>query len=211
MWVLTEDTTFTAIPPTMIAVTTETVLTGQSVLILARRPEAGAEIRNGLLEALEPARTFEGVAEQEDTKMSGEDNKDESSRRVPYLLSSVDGSAPSDNGDHIKIGVTSADNQALDLVMPIERGTDLLVMVGAVLEDAARRRLGKPDFRYMYPAHGWKIAPQSDGRIVIVFSLTNGPELCFQLNRTEARSLLEGLSASLGVLDTPPVPKNKQN
>ena len=33
IWLLTDDATFTAIPPAIVAVTTETVLTGQSVLI----------------------------------------------------------------------------------------------------------------------------------------------------------------------------------
>ena len=65
IWLLTDDATFTAIPPAIVAVTTETVLTGQSVLILAKRPEVGAEIRDGLLEALEPARALEHVAGRE--------------------------------------------------------------------------------------------------------------------------------------------------
>ena len=54
--------TFTAILPAIVAATTETVLTGQSVLILARRPEVGAENSRQAAGGTEPARALEGVA-----------------------------------------------------------------------------------------------------------------------------------------------------
>jgi hypothetical protein len=68
-----------------------------------------------------------------------------------------------------------------------------------------------PDARYMYPAQGWEIVPQPDGRIVIVFRLSGGPELCFQLDRTDAHRLLEELSAGLGILDMPSIPENQKH
>lgn len=61
IWLLADDATFAAIPAAIVSVTVETALAGQSILILARRSEIGAEIRDGLLEALEPARVFEGA------------------------------------------------------------------------------------------------------------------------------------------------------
>ena len=55
IWLLNDDATFAAIPPAILSVTVEMARKGQSVLVLARHPEVGVEIRDGLLEALELA------------------------------------------------------------------------------------------------------------------------------------------------------------
>ena len=51
IWLLDADATFSAIPQPIVLATVDTAATGRSVLILARRPEIGAEVRDGLLDA----------------------------------------------------------------------------------------------------------------------------------------------------------------
>lgn len=62
IWLLNDDASFAAIPPGIVTATIETVLKGQGILILSRRPEVGAEIRDGLLGALELAQAPDEVA-----------------------------------------------------------------------------------------------------------------------------------------------------
>lgn len=54
IWLLDDDAAFSSIPEAIVSATVETALHGRSVLILARHAEIGAEVRDGLLEALEP-------------------------------------------------------------------------------------------------------------------------------------------------------------
>jgi hypothetical protein len=54
IWLLADDASFSAIPESIISTTIETALRGRSILVLARHAEVGAEVRDGLLEALDP-------------------------------------------------------------------------------------------------------------------------------------------------------------
>ncbi len=62
VWLLNDDAAFAAIPSAIIAATIDTAMKGCSILILASRSEVGAEIRDGLLEALEIAQAPAEVA-----------------------------------------------------------------------------------------------------------------------------------------------------
>ena len=53
IWLLDDDASFSAIPEGIVSATVETALHGRSVQILARHAEIGAEVRDGLLAALE--------------------------------------------------------------------------------------------------------------------------------------------------------------
>lgn len=52
-WVLRDDATFAAIPAVLRAEAVSLVLAGRAILILAGRPEPAADVRDGLLGALD--------------------------------------------------------------------------------------------------------------------------------------------------------------
>lgn len=52
-WVLRDDATFLAIPVALRAEAVNLVLAGHAILILARRPEPAADVRDGLIGALD--------------------------------------------------------------------------------------------------------------------------------------------------------------
>jgi hypothetical protein len=54
IWLLADHAAFSSIPEAIVSATVETALHGRSILILAHLTEIGAEVRDGLLEALEP-------------------------------------------------------------------------------------------------------------------------------------------------------------
>ena len=53
VWLLADDATPDAIPPVLMIEAVRLVLAGKGVLILAQRPEPEAEVRDGLLQALD--------------------------------------------------------------------------------------------------------------------------------------------------------------
>ena len=62
IWLLNDDASFAAIPPGIVTAAIETALKGQAILILSRRSEVGAEVRDGLLDALELAQVPDEMA-----------------------------------------------------------------------------------------------------------------------------------------------------
>lgn len=52
-WVLRDDATFGSIPATLRSEAVDLVLSGRAILILAKRPEPAADVRDGLLGALD--------------------------------------------------------------------------------------------------------------------------------------------------------------
>ena len=52
-WVLRDDATFAGIPAPLRAEAFDLVLAGRAILILAKRPEPAADVRDGLLGALD--------------------------------------------------------------------------------------------------------------------------------------------------------------
>lgn len=52
-WVLRDDATFAGIPAALRAEAVNLVLAGSAILILAKRPEPAADVRDGLLGALD--------------------------------------------------------------------------------------------------------------------------------------------------------------
>ena len=52
-WVLRDDATFAGIPAVLRAEAVNLVLAGRAILILAKRPEPAADVRDGLLGALD--------------------------------------------------------------------------------------------------------------------------------------------------------------
>ncbi len=55
IWLLNDTATFADVPAGILSATLDAVLGGQSVLILSRQSEPGADVRDGLLGALEVA------------------------------------------------------------------------------------------------------------------------------------------------------------
>lgn len=62
IWLLADDASFAAIPKAIVSATVETALHGRSILVLARHTEIGAEVRDGLLQALEPINQLGALA-----------------------------------------------------------------------------------------------------------------------------------------------------
>ena len=55
IWMMDDTASFKDIPPGILSASIEAAMNGHAILVLARLPEVGAEIRDGLLEALELA------------------------------------------------------------------------------------------------------------------------------------------------------------
>ena len=55
IWLMNDTAAFKDIPPGILSASIEAAMNGRAILVLARLPEVGAEIRDGLLEALELA------------------------------------------------------------------------------------------------------------------------------------------------------------
>ena len=53
VWLLDDDAAFSAIPESFVSAANRLVSAGRSILILSRQPEPGADVRDGLLAALE--------------------------------------------------------------------------------------------------------------------------------------------------------------
>ena len=53
VWLLSDDATFAAIHPVILAEAVELVLGGKAIVILARRLEPAVDVRDGLLDALD--------------------------------------------------------------------------------------------------------------------------------------------------------------
>lgn len=53
IWLLDDMAAFKDVPPAILSASIEADMNGQAILVLARLPEVGAEIRDGLLEAIE--------------------------------------------------------------------------------------------------------------------------------------------------------------
>ena len=134
-------------------------------------------------------------------------------QRVPILIASIDGSSASDDGKSIKVGFTVSDGgERADAIMSADRGVDLMVAVGAALGAARGKRTGEPNARMVYPAAKWEIAPQqNDQLLTFAFQLKGGAEICFQFDRTNAYRFLEGLSAALGLVETPSIPQSQKH
>ena len=54
-WLLSDDATFAAISAVIVAEAIKTIRAGKSIVVLARRPEPVADVRDGLLRALDLA------------------------------------------------------------------------------------------------------------------------------------------------------------
>ena len=64
VWLLNDDAAFSAIPASFVSAAKRLVSIGRSVLILSRRPEPGADVRDGLLTALEAFHESDDEAQQ---------------------------------------------------------------------------------------------------------------------------------------------------
>ena len=53
VWLLSEDATFAAVDPMIVAEAIKLVLDGKAIVILARRLEPAVDVRDGLLDALD--------------------------------------------------------------------------------------------------------------------------------------------------------------
>lgn len=62
VWLLSENATFAAIDPTIVAEAIKLALDSKAVVILARQPEPAANVRDGMLDALDLLGPPEGVA-----------------------------------------------------------------------------------------------------------------------------------------------------
>ena len=134
------------------------------------------------------------------------------SERLQIVVTSIDGSAASDSGESIKVGFATAEGVHADIIMTTDRATDLMVLVGNALGEARRRKTSDPHARYLWPVQSWEIAPQqNDQMLTFAFRLSSGNELCFQFDRNGAHSLLEGISAVLGILQSPTIPESQKN
>ena len=132
--------------------------------------------------------------------------------RLPILIQSINGASASNSGDTIKVGITAESGACADAIMTTDQGTDLMALVGAALGEARRRKTNDPDLRYLWPVRSWEIAPQrNDQMLTFAFRLTSGNEMCFQFDRIGAQSLLEGISAALGTLDSPTIPESQKH
>ena len=137
---------------------------------------------------------------------------DQDQQRIPIVVTSVDGSTASDNGDSIKIGFTTEAGAHADAMMTTDRATDLMFLVGNALGEARRRNTSDPDVRYVWPVRSWEIAPQQNEQMLtFALRLSSGNELCFQFDRNDAHNLLEGISAALDILQSPTIPENQKN
>lgn len=65
MWLLSDDATFVTINPLIVAEAVKMVLAGEGIVILGRRPEPVADVRDGLLDALDLLGPSKDVAGRE--------------------------------------------------------------------------------------------------------------------------------------------------
>ncbi len=56
VWLLSDDATFAAVHPVILAEAVELVLGGKSIVVLARRLEPAVDVRDGLLDTLDSLR-----------------------------------------------------------------------------------------------------------------------------------------------------------
>lgn len=131
---------------------------------------------------------------------------------APILVTALDGSSASDNGELIKVGLNVGEGAHVNLILPTDRAADLIGLLGTAIGAAGQTRTGNPNVRYIYPAQSWEIAPQQDTRLLtFAFRLAGGAEMCFQFDRTEAQHLFEALGVILGVSETPSIPESQKH
>ncbi len=131
---------------------------------------------------------------------------------IAALIETIAGAAASDDGGSIKVGIVSNEGVKADLIMSTDRAADLMTWVSDALGKAARNRTGDPDMLYILPAKRWQVHETPDPHtLVLAFLLAGGAELCFRIDRAEARQVHETLGVLLGLIETTPIPKSQKH
>lgn len=131
---------------------------------------------------------------------------------IVAVIETIVGSSASDDGRSIKLGIVSSEAVKADLIIPTDRAADLIALVSAALGQAARKRTDDPKMLYILPATQWEADETPDPHtLVLVFRLAGGAELCFRVDKTEARHLHETLGVLLGLSETTPIPKSQKH
>lgn len=127
--------------------------------------------------------------------------------RIPVLVTSIDGSACSDDGMLVRVGVTLAEGEQLDVMLSPDRVVDFITLVGPALREAKRKQPGDIREDYVFPTDTWEIRPQPGGDLfTFAYRLLGGAELCFQLDRANVQHFAESLAVILGINPTPSIP-----
>lgn len=139
---------------------------------------------------------------------SGPDDKPD----IAALIETIAGAAASDDGHSIKLGVVSSEGIKADLIMSTDRAADLMTQVSDAMGKAARNRTNDPDMLYILPAKRLQAHETPDPHtLVLAFLLAGGAELCFRIDRAEARQVHEILGVLLGLSGTAPIPKSQKH